>query len=55
MILKKKSQILSKTKELKRNNSNSISCNDCCFIDTSRNNNKLSVWRKWGHKKSTRQ
>ena len=27
----------------KRNNTNSTSCNDCSIIDTSRNNNKLSI------------
>ena len=27
----------------KRNNTNSTSCNDCSIIDTSGNNNKLSI------------
>ena len=54
MILKRKNQILSKTKELNRNNSNSISCDDCSLINISRNNNKFSIWRKWSNKKGTR-
>ena len=30
-------------KEGKRNNTNSTSCNNCCVINISRNNNKFSV------------
>ena len=37
--LKKSSSI----KENKRNNSNSISCNNCCSFNISRNNNKSSI------------
>ena len=54
MILTRKSQILSKTKELNRNNSNSISCNDSSFINISRNNNSISIWTKWSNKEGTR-
>lgn len=43
MILERKSQILSKTKELNRNNSNSISCDDCSSINIGRNNNKFGI------------
>lgn len=32
-----------KLKENKRNNSNSVSCNYCCIVDISRNNNKFGV------------
>ena len=38
----------------KRNNANSISCDYCNSFDTSRNNNKFSIWTKWGSKKGTR-
>ena len=43
MIKKRKCQILSKTKEINRNNSNSISCNNCSIVNISRNNNKFGV------------
>ena len=32
-----------KLKEDKRNNSNSVSCNNCCIVNISRNNNKFGV------------
>ena len=32
-----------KLKENKRNNSNSVSCNYCCIVNISRNNNKFGV------------
>ena len=54
MILKGKSQVLSKAKEINRNNSNSISCNNCSSVNTSRNNNSISIWTKWSNKKGTR-
>ena len=54
MIKKRKCQVLSKTKEINRNNSNSISCNDCSSVNTSRNNNSISIWTKWSNKEGTR-
>ena len=54
MILKGKSQVLSKAKEINRNNSNSISCNNCSSVNTSRNNNSISIWTKWSNKEGTR-
>ena len=32
-----------KLKENKRNNSNSVSCDYCCIVNISRNNNKFGV------------
>ncbi len=32
-----------KLKEDKRNNSNSVSCNNCCIVNIGRNNNKFGV------------
>ena len=55
MIKKRKSQVLSKTKEINRNNSNSISCNNCSSINISRDNNSISIWTKWSNKEGTRQ
>ena len=54
MIKKRKSQVLSKTKEINRNNSNSISCNNCSSFNISRDNNSISIWTKWSNKEGTR-
>ena len=40
--LRKMSKV-KKLKENKRNNSNSVSCDYCCSINISRNNNKFGV------------
>ena len=40
---KVKNLVRNATKENVRNNSNSISCNDCSFINIGRDNNKFSV------------
>ncbi len=37
-----------------RNNTNSISCNNCSVINISRNNNFVGLRSKWGNKQSTR-
>ena len=36
--------------ESKRNNVNSISCNDCSVINISSSNNKFCVGRRWNNK-----
>ena len=36
----------------KWNNTNSISSNNCCTFNISRNNNKFGVWLKWSNKES---
>ena len=41
-------------KKNNRNNINSISCNNYCSFNTSRDNNKFSIWTKWCSKKGTR-
>ena len=40
---KVKGLLKSTVEENRRNNTNSIGCNNSSFIDTSRNNNKLSI------------
>ena len=48
--LRKKASLINKKaiqkyhKSNKRNNTNSISCNNCSIINISRNNNKFSIW-----------
>ena len=47
---KMKKEMVTGVRKSKRNNVNSISCNDCSIINISSSNNKFCVGRGWNNK-----
>ena len=47
---KMQKEMVTGVRKSKRNNANSISCNDCSVINISSSNNKFCVGRGWNNK-----